>query len=413
MKKQTTFRPSEMYNVMKNLIESNDKIYEKGGLPVALSISGSHGIGKSTLCKEVAQDLGRPFYKLNLAQLTEPSELIGFYQKESEMTKTIDIEGVKSVEQVWVPESLLPKFFDDGFEYTGKTRTIPCPPEWVQNIEDGTILCLDDFSRGNSLLAQAVMELINELQMIGWNLTRKKVQIILNENPDDGTYNTSSLDCAQVDRMFKATMVWSASDWAVRAEKIGLDERLINFVLWMPEFFENKKEGGISADGNVSPRMLDKFFSVISTIDDFTNNMNLITQLASISVGDTVGAHLVKFINNKLDKLPSVQQLIMEFDLKEAKTALTKACGSIETDGDNAWNPATSAILAIRSANYVIHNAKTMTKDQVKKYADLIHHTSFSEGQKLIMVKQCVKLGNTFSQTLAGDPRFSKILTVK
>lgn len=266
---------------------------------------------------------------------------------------------------------------------------------------------------GNSLLAQAVMELINELQMIGWNLAGKKVQIILNENPDDGTYNTSSLDCAQVDRMFKATMVWSASDWAVRAEKIGLDERLINFVLWMPEFFENKKEGGISADGNVSPRMLDKFFSVISTIDDFTNNMNLITQLASISVGDTVGAHLVKFINNKLDKLPSVQQLIMEFDLKEAKTALTKACGSIETDGDNAWNPATSAILAIRSANYVIHNAKTMTKDQVKKYADLIHHTSFSEGQKLIMVKQCVRLGNTFSQTLAGDPRFSKILTAK
>ena len=30
--------------------------------------------------------------------------------------------------------------------------------------------------------------------MIGWDLKKKKIQILLNENPDDGSYNVASND---------------------------------------------------------------------------------------------------------------------------------------------------------------------------------------------------------------------------
>ena len=35
------------------------------------------------------------------------------------------------------------------------------------------------------------------------------------------------MDIPQTDRMMKIHMVWDAQDWAERAEKIGLDERLL------------------------------------------------------------------------------------------------------------------------------------------------------------------------------------------
>ncbi len=116
---------------------------------------------------------------------------------------------------------LLPKAAENGFRYTNKTRTIPCPPDWVTNLQDNGILLLDDYSRSNSLFSQAVMELVNEGTMIGWDLKEKKVQILLSENPDNGEYNVASQDGAQTDRMAKINMVWDAQDWAERAEKVG------------------------------------------------------------------------------------------------------------------------------------------------------------------------------------------------
>lgn len=408
MNKQTTYTPSGVYEFMTKMITSNDKLMAQGKAPVSLSISGVHGIGKSTICKEVAEDMKRGFFKLNLAQLTEPSELLGFYQKESKMTK----EGH---EDVWIPESLIPKFYDDGYKYSGETRTIACPPEWVVNLKENSILCLDDFSRGNSLFAQAVMELVNEGQMIGWDLKAKKVQIILNENPDDGSYNTTSLDGAQTDRMFKIHMIWDAKDWAARAEKIGADERLINFVLWAPEFLEKNKKNGLDAEGGISPRMMDKFFNIISTIDDFSTPSAKaeIMAYASTSVGSTFGAHLLKFIDNKLDKLPSVEKLIKEDKLEDAKKSLSQACGMISNPDGESWKSATSAILSLRFVNYVQHNAANLNKADIKQFADLIHHDSFSDGQKVIMVKQTVKLGSNISKELVQDPRFAKMLMSK
>jgi MoxR-like ATPase len=401
MEKVTTYSPNETLSILKDLINANDKIMETGGVPISLSLVGTPGLGKTTICRELAKELNRDFYKLNLAQLTEPSELIGYYSKEYEVVKGTQVR--------WVTENLLPKATDAGFQYTNKTRTIPCPPDWIVNLKDNGILLLDDYSRSNTLFSQAVMELINEQTMVGWDLKPKKIQIILTENPDDGEYNVASMDKAQQDRMMRINMVWDAKDWAERAEKINLDERLINFVLWAPELLEQKKDQGISASGNVTPRMMDKFFSLVSTIDDFENNLDKIALFGDISVGKHITSQLINFINKKLDKLPSVHKLLKEYDLQTAKTQLTMACGDSENDSEN-WRAATAAILTTRLFNYVRHHSKELSKDNIKQYLELVLHPSFSVDQKFLMVKQTISCGNQFASILAGDPRFLKYM---
>jgi len=400
--KETTYKPNETYSVLKQVISANDTIMADGGIPVALSLVGTPGLGKTTICRELAKDLGRGFYKLNLAQLTEPSELVGYYSKEYQVVKGDDVR--------WVTENLLPRSSEAGYKYANVTRTSPCPPDWVVNLKDNSLLLLDDYSRGNSLFSQAVMELINEQTMIGWDLKSKKVQIILTENPDDGEYNVSSMDKAQNDRMMKIHMVWDAQDWAERAEKIGLDERLINFVLWAPELLEQKKDQGISASGNVTPRMMDKFFSLVSTIDDFDKHLDKISLFGNISVGSSITGQLTNFINKRLDKLPSVEKLLKVYDIATAKAQLTAACGDSEEDSIN-WKGATAAILCTRMFNYARHHGKGMSKDNIKQYLELILHPSFSVDQKFLMVKQTMSAGNNFAQILAGDPRMIKYLT--
>lgn len=403
MSKTITYKPSETYRILKNVIESNDKIIAKGKTPVSVSIIGVHGIGKTTMCQELATDMGRGHFKLNLAQLTEPSELIGFYSKEYQVTK--------GEESHWITENMIPKYSEKGFDYNGETRTAPCPPDWVQKLQENDILILDDFSRGNSLFSQAVMELVNSGEMIGWNLKEKKVQIILSENPDDGNYNTSSLDAAQSDRMMKINMVWDAKDWAERAEKIGMDEKLINFVLWAPELLENKKSEGISASGNVSPRMMDKFFSLVATVDDWEKNLDLISLYGDISVGSHITNQLINFVNKNLHKLPLVEDIIKNYDLSTAKSQLTIACGDCEKDPTN-WRAATAAILTTRLYNYIKYNYKTMSKDNVKQYLEVMLHPSFSNDQKYLLVKNSIGVSNTISMVIAGDPRTIKYMTM-
>lgn len=205
-------------------------------------------------------------------------------------------------------------------------------------------------------------------------------------------------------------MVWDAKDWAERAEAIGLDERLINFVLWMPELLEAKKGDGISSSDNVSPRMMDKFFSLVSTIDDFEKNLDTISLYGEITAGKFLTSNLLNFINKRLDKLPSVHDLIKVDEEKAAKAKLTQACGDQENDADN-WKSGTAGILTTRLYNYVIANQKDMKKEDIKQYSELMLHNSFSVDQKFLLVRQVIGCGNKFSAILAGDPRFLRYMT--
>jgi len=156
--------------------------------------------------------------------------------------------------------------------------------------------------------------------------------------------------------------------------------------------------------------MMDKFFSLVSTIDDFEKNLDKITLYGDISVGKEITGQLVNFVNKRLDKLPIIEKLIKEYDLPTAKQQLTSSCGDHEKDAEN-WKNATAAILTTRLYNYVRFNSKNMSKDNIKQYLEIILHSSFSVDQKYLLVLKTVGCGNQFASILAGDPRFLKYMT--
>jgi dynein-related subfamily AAA family protein len=400
----STYTPNQLSEALKKWILANDKLISRGKNPIAYSVCGEAGIGKSTVEEETVSGLGRPFKKVSLSQYTEPCELIGYYAKEFLLTK-VD-------KQTWVTENLIPTFIENGYEYTGETRTKPCPPDWVYDLQEGTIICLDDFTRGNQLMCQAVMELVHKREMIGWDLVGKKIQIILNENPQDGEYNVTSQDKAQNTRKGNAIMVWCHKSWAERAERLGRDGRLINFVLWKPEHYENKKQDGISSSGTVTPRQLDMFFDLIETIEgDFENHLDQIAEFGNATVGKDVVNDFTNFVKKKLDKLPTVDDLIRVDSLETAKKKLTTVCG-IETQstGKNAWNHATVAIMSIRFLNYAKFNSQSLTEANIIQYRELALHNSFGNDHKYLMLTNVLADLGDLSSLFFEDSRYNDLV---
>jgi len=95
--------------------------------------------GKTSAILQVAEELDLQCIKLNLSQLEEIGDLVGFPMKEHEMIKG-DITK-------WVTESTMPMYITSGYKPTGEKRMTHAAPEWVQGKGQGGILILDDWTR--------------------------------------------------------------------------------------------------------------------------------------------------------------------------------------------------------------------------------------------------------------------------
>lgn len=61
----------EVNNLLNHFINNNLKLEEKGKVPIALAIQGEAGMGKTSIIKQLAEERGMGFTKLNIAQLEE------------------------------------------------------------------------------------------------------------------------------------------------------------------------------------------------------------------------------------------------------------------------------------------------------------------------------------------------------
>ena len=68
----------EAKRLINHTIDTNLLLEEQGEHPVAISLEASAGIGKTSIVKQIAEERGMTFVKLNMAQLEEPGDLIGF-----------------------------------------------------------------------------------------------------------------------------------------------------------------------------------------------------------------------------------------------------------------------------------------------------------------------------------------------
>ena len=290
------------------------------------------------------------FVKLNLGELEEVGDLTGFPVKEFKINELDENRNVTATN--WVAHDLLSTYFTkpcETYEITDESRMGYATPAWLPREENpnGVILLLDDYTRASSLFMQATMELICTGKYFSWSLP-KNTNIVLSTNPDSSNYQVTTLDEAQASRFVNFNIKFDLDCFAKWAEAAELNNKGINFALTYPEIFESKD--GVN---KVNARSYTMFINAISGIEDWSDPKNL-ALILNISKGcfsfdkdNIIGSLFTSFIANKLDKLISPKDMLME-PWDKVKTRIENCVW----DSDKKYHPEIASVLGTRLLNY-------------------------------------------------------------
>lgn len=312
---------ADIKEMVKTLVSTNDRLVKDNQKRISLEIIGEAGLGKTSIVHQVGREMGKKVIKVNLSQLDELGDLVGFPIKEFEVAKKDD-QGTK---KRWVNEKTVDQMVNNGWVLTNKSRMGYALPEWLVNNQadpNGCILLIDDYSRAQARFMQATMEIIDRGQFYSWELPANWT-VLLTSNPPDSNYLVAATDVAQQTRYISVNMMFDKEMWAAWAENQEIDGRCINFVLHNPEVIEEGLAHG------VNPRSMVNFFNAIRYIDDFSTAESLkqIRLFGEASIGQWPAGLFVSFINNNLDKLPKVEFILYDKDWKRVEQSLASVIG--------------------------------------------------------------------------------------
>ena len=317
----------ELKGFIRHMVANNQYIQSQGKVPVAINIEGDAGLGKTSAIMQLGKELDMDVVKLNLSQIEELGDLVGFPVKEFLVRNA---EG----KERWINEAQIQGALNAKYTVIDK-RMAHAAPEWIQGKGEGGFLVLDDYTRADHRFMQATMEILDRQEYVSWKLP-KNWHVILTTNPDNGDYNVTSLDVAQKTRFISVEMKYDVNVWGKWAETAGIDGRCINFMLMHPELVTQR----------VNPRAITTFFNAISSIPKFEDDLPLIQMIGEGSVGNDFSSMFTMFINNKLDKIISPDDILNK-DEAYVMGALTSAVGK-----DDDFRADISSVIATRLVNY-------------------------------------------------------------
>ena len=379
---QVQLNVEELKSFIKHMVKNNQHIQSEGKVPVAINIEGDAGLGKTSAIMQLGKELQMEVVKLNLSQLEELGDLVGFPVKEFQIQNA---EG----KTTWINESQISAATAKGYKVVDK-RMSHAAPEWIQGKGEGGFLILDDYTRADARFMQATMEILDRQEYVSWKLP-KNWHVILTTNPDNGDYNVTSLDVAQKTRFISVELKYDSDVWAKWAEKANIDGRCINFMLMHPELVTQR----------VNPRAITTFFNAISSIDKFEADLPLIQMIGEGSVGVDFSSMFTMFINNKLDRIISPEDILTK-DEQYVMNSLTNAVGK-----DDEFRADISSVIATRVINYSLTLADkgTVGKPIIDRIAKLTTDCdAFTNDLRYYMVKEIVN-GNKvkFSQLMMNQ----------
>ena len=371
------------------IIDNNRTLQDKGLFPISVNICGSAGCGKTSTIDQIAADRGYNYISLNLSQIQDTSDLVGYPIKEHYICKE------DGSECKWIPSEMIDAFVKNGWVMTEETRMSYAVPMWLKTIDPTKplILQLDDYTRCTPHVLQACNELILRHKYISWELPKYST-VICSSNPDDGSYNVASTDEAMASRLVNFNVRFNVNDWAEYAERAELDSRGINFLLqYHTELMDRSK----TKCAKVNARNYTMFINIISGIKDWSSSENLafILQLASgcfLDDQENVVGHLFStFIANKLDKLPTPEVLVTQ-----KWDTLAPKLEALLYEND-VYRPDLASILSTRFCNYslmLFEKKGTKTDVVVDRILEIIDNKKilFSEDLIFNLIKTLNKM---------------------
>ncbi|MDW7693305.1 AAA family ATPase [Flammeovirgaceae bacterium SG7u.111] len=351
----------EINKFLDHIINTNLKSdLEKPATPIC--IWGMHGIGKTELVSDFAQEHGYKFVYIAPAQFEEMGDLLGMPSAD--------------------PETHVTKFI---------------PPEWVPTEEEPGILLIDDVNRADDRILRGIMQLLQNYELISWKLP-KKWNIVLTANPDGGDYSVTTMDDAILTRMMHITMEFDVKAWAKWAEKNEIDPRGIDFVLTYPE---------IVAGQRTTPRSLVQFFSAISSIQNLKEGLDMVKMLADASLDKETAVAFINFINMDLDKLIAPIDILKAPDFKIVQGQLKKLI-----DGKTKRLDILSVVMT-RLTNFLIYNKEELDNKQFDNLKSFILLNFMPNDLRLAMAQELVQADRKDLKRLYTVPEVGKLILKK
>lgn len=359
----------EIDNLLTHIITANRQAEEKGRKKRPLCIWGRHGIGKTELIENFAQENGHKFCYLAPAQFEEMGDLVG-------MPKIFDLD---------------PDRIDDDI-----TKLVP--PDWVPTSDGPGIMLIDDVNRADDRILRGIMQLLQNYELISWKLP-PDWHIVLTANPDGGDYSVTPMDNAMITRMMHVTMKFDVDAWAKWAEGRGIDPRGINFVLTYPEVITGER---------TTPRSLVHFFEAISTIDNLSQEIDMVKMLGDSCLDDETVITFISFVRQSLSQLISPQEILDASNFEQQVTNRIKSIVEQEVKRLDMLS-----VICTRLLNYVTVNEVQLKPKQSENLIAFLQMEVLPNDLRLTIAQDMVNSGNKSLMVVMTVPALAKLLLNK
>ncbi|SDF15693.1 AAA family ATPase [Cellulophaga baltica] len=343
---------------VKHIINSNLTFEEKGEQKTPVCIWGDHGIGKTELVKEIANDLNFKWAYIAPAQFEEMGDLLG-------MPKVVENE------------------------------TIFAPPQWVPKDEGPGILLIDDVNRADDRILRGIMQLLQNYELVSWKLP-KNWQIVLTANPDGGDYSVTPMDNALLTRMMHITMQFDVKSWGRWAEEKKIDPRGINFVLSYPEIVTGTR---------TTPRTLVQFFNSIKSIPKLEDHLPLIQTLGASCLDEETVSAFITFVQQNLSELIEPSQIL---NAKNFEKEVRKNIEAVVIK--DIIRVDILATICSRLSNFLIVNKTNPSKEQIQNIQAFIKMDVLPNDLRLAFLQDLISSKNNHLKTIMNDPEVSMML---
>ena len=148
-----------------------------------LLLRGRHGIGKSEVVYQIAEDLELPVVERRASQMTEG-----------------DLLGMPSPELI---------------EVNGERASVFRPFEWfLRACTEPVVLFLDEVDRATTEVRQGIFELTDSRKLAGWSLHPDTIVVAAVNGGDHGSqYQVNEMDPAELDRYTVFDLEPTVEDW--------------------------------------------------------------------------------------------------------------------------------------------------------------------------------------------------------
>jgi len=170
-------------------------------------LEGSHGVGKSQICKQAADELGIDFISRDLS-LMEPPDLVGLPKIEGGATS-------------FIPPAFLPR-------ETGR----------------GGFLLIEEINRAPRYMQASCLELLTSRQLNSYQLPPGWLPIAC-INPKTEGYHVDLLDAALMSRFMRVEVSAAVGSWVAWAQESGIHPKIIEYVEITPNVLD-ESEGGVN-----------------------------------------------------------------------------------------------------------------------------------------------------------------------